>query len=219
MTANDPPNYSAVAVWQDCGGQGQMPDWFAQRLWEIMRSYRYGPDQKVQMPAKERDRFYRKLEKASQALLDITHEIPDRIIIELEDTFTSNDPEENFMRRMLEEPGTSYFEQTVERVEAHVKLLQKIASEAYQIHKPANGRRKQNSDFEYTLVELGELFEQVSGQAPMKTYHFDELNDDQPYQGRYLTLVTNLLWSINGRGLPTNLMVGEAARRAFGLRK
>jgi hypothetical protein len=84
---------------------------------------------------------------------------------------------------------------------------------------PYRGRPKQNESLECRIVDLGRLYEKISGKAPMAGLTYQELDSEIPYQGQFLTFVTQVFWAWNGRKVPTNPTLGDAARRAFGVRK
>ncbi len=214
-----PYQYTLDNAWHDCGGVNAAPDWFCVEFTQIINGYSKFPSRRISMPAKDRAKFYAKLEKASQTVLDLLQECPDLVELELQDSFTFNEPENVDDILTGEFEGLTYAEFTFDRLKFYLETLQQFGDEARVYNKPARGKRKQNENLEETLRSLGTLFEKVSGRSAMDGYYYDESDATTPYKGEFLEFSTRSIWAKNESDFPSNSAIGEAARVAFELRK
>jgi len=213
------PNEILREAWTLIGTGGKEPEWFGVELTSILQGYSECPSKRVSLPSKDRNKFYNNVEKATQTLLAAIGELPRRIEWELQDTYTCHEPENVDDILTGESEGLSYGEYELDRLATTLNTFMAMTANARQDHKPEIGRPNQNENLEQTIVGLAVLFKRVTGQAAMSTYTFQELDDKRPYQGPFLSFVTTLLWMHNGRQFPSNPTIGEAARKALGLRK
>lgn len=217
-------------LWKLCEGQGRAPGEFEQDLWEAIGDYRSTADVKVFLPARERNPQYNKLQKSIDGLktqLDELHEFLEFEIIAVSIDFEPDQPDDDEYYWPGLDEGYTYGEYQIARVLEHLGEFEKIVQAARDRHKRSKGKPKKNQSFEDTILRLGRVFEKHSGKPAMSKYRYDDLLNDaddpdgesQPYQGPFFDYLHMIFWTINGRQEPTSHAIGDAARRAFELRK
>lgn len=206
-------------LWSLCGGIGVVSTSFGKQLDTILS--RYNPEQRPPtiLPAKQRDKIYQRLEKAALVVIDELNELPHQIWYELQDTFTLNEPPDVDEILSGENEGLTYGEYQTDRMTETLTLLLATVQDARTNHKRNVGRPKQNENLETVIHDLGDLYEFVSSDRPMKSYRYNEADAESPYQGAFLNFLCATLWAYNDRTFPTNNALGEATRVAFNLRK
>lgn len=206
-------------LWRICGLDGDYSDEFQQDLWDALSVYRLGPDRYAFLPAKDRIRQYDKLENAIQKLRAQLGSMDEQIQTEIDMEGHAVEPE-GFDETAPSEYGMfSYGGYLVYTLQEQLKIFSEIVSDAKKNSLKPRGTPKQNASLELTIQDLGDIFERYAGQSPMAGYRYDELDESQPYKGRFFDFLHAIFWSINGIGKPSSHTIGDTARRAFGLRK
>jgi hypothetical protein len=208
-------------AWGLCGGEGNRPIPFERQLFEVLRDYNSNPITRPNhdITAKKRDQIYARLEKSASTLRNELQDLHEQVWNELLDSFTANEPPNVDDILVGENEGLTYGEYQIECILESLAVLTEVIPEAKVNHKRPMGRPKQNENLERTIHKFGGLYASVSGEAPMKTYRYNEVDADTPYQGPFLNFLCATLWAYNGRKFPSNNALGEATRIAFSLRK
>lgn len=207
-------------LWQLCGGEEAASDDFTKDMKSVMRSYRPGPDPLVRMPAKDKAKHYNALEKAVTNLGDQIKDMHAHIEWELNTAGIDFEPED-FFETCVGTPheGLSYSEYLADVLLNELAQFSDIVREARALNKRRRGKPKQNSNLEATIRALGDVYKKQSGCEPMAGYRFNDIDESQPYQSPFLDFVQSALWTFNDAPKPSGYAIGEAARRAFELRK
>ena len=206
-------------AWLQCGGHGERTPSFEPRLREVVGNYFPNRTPSRNLPAKQRDQIYQRLGKAASTIMDELNGLPDQIWYELQDSFTMNEPADVDDLLQDDNEGLTYGEYQTDLIRETLSTLVLTIQDARANHKRSTGRPKQNENLESVIRDLGDLFQSISGDAPMAAYRYNDLDPDLPYQGPFPEFLCATLWAFNGRKYPTNNALGEAARVAFGLRK
>ena len=207
-------------LWHLCGGEGAASDTFEHDVKSVMRRYRLGPDRFARMPAKERTPHYRTLERVVGSLRDQLETMHPHIAWELETAGINHEPE-GFLDQSIGEPheGLSYSEYLMDALLNELAIFSDILRDAQADNRTPRGKPKQNSNLETTIRGLGAVYQKHTEREPMAGYRYNDIDESQPYQGRFLNFIQATIWAFNGAQKPSSHAIGEAARRAFGLRK
>jgi hypothetical protein len=209
-------------LWVLCDGEGAPRAEFAHDLRKVLQFYRPGPDSFVFLPAKERKPVYDKLEKAISNIHAQFANIHEHIEWEIDTVSIDFEPEEFEELEVLisgEYAGLSYGVYLIDTLQGRLQELSEILSAARKEHTRPKGKPKQNGSLERTIKELGTVYEKYTGREPMAAYRYDELDQTQPYQGPFFDFLHAVFWTMSGKEEPSGHSIGDAARRAFGLRK
>ena len=206
-------------LWKICGLEGGYSDAFESDLWNALYIYRPGPDRYAYLPAKERSRLYIKLENAVSNLLAQMASMDEQIETEIDLEGYGFEPEGFDDSAAAEYAMFTYGGYLIYTLHDQLKTFAEIVSEAKKNSLKPRGKPKQNAGLEQTINDLGEVFRKYSGQAPMTGYRYDELDELQPYKGPFFDFLHATFWTMNGMGKPSSHTIGDATRRAFGLRK
>lgn len=217
-------------LWKFCDCQGTTPEKFGQNLREALSDYRLTDAVKVSLPAQERTPEYNKLQKSIDGLkthLNEMHEFIEFEINAVSIDFEPDQPDDDESCWPGLDEGYTYGEYKIAQIREHLGEFEKIVEAARDRHKRAKGPQKKNQSLEDTILRLGHVFETYSGKPPMSKYRYDDLLNDaddpsgesRPYQGPFFDYLHMIFWTINGRQAPSSHTIGDAARRAFELRK
>lgn len=207
-------------LWTLCDGQGVASYSFEKDVRAVLCRYRPGPDRIVRMPAKERTQHYNGLEKAIIDLRRKFEEMHPHIAWELDMAGIDYEPVElidGILKGSHE--GLSYSEYLTDVLLSQLEQLEDVVRAARSENMARRGKPKQNSNLETTIRDLGAVYKKHMGREPMAGYRFNDIDESQPYQGPFLDFIQSALWTFNGAQVPSGYAIGEAARRAFGLRK
>jgi len=206
-------------VWRCCAGSGTAADDFRPKLRRALRAYDPMVETRPKLSAKERNKTYRKLEKATVTLLTELDEIHHQIWHELEDTFEYSAPQHADKYLTGTNEGLSYGEFQTERVITSVSSLLHTLRDAKSSHRNAKpGRPKQNESLEKLIRDLGDIYQAVSGCAPSQRLRYNPNMEGHEYCGPFMDFLSAAIWAFNGREFPQNNALGEAARNALGTR-
>lgn len=207
-------------LWHLCGGEEAASDNFTNDVKSVMRTYRPGPDQLVRMPAKDKTKHYNSLEKAITNLRDQIKDMHSHIEWELTTAGIDFEPEDFFEKSVgTPHEGLSYSEYLADVLLNEMAQFSDVVRDARALNKAQRGKPKQNANLEATIRALGDVYKKHSGCEPMAGYRFNDIDESQPYQSPFLDFVQSVLWAFNEAQKPSGYAIGEAARRAFGLRK
>jgi hypothetical protein len=185
-----------------------------------MRQYRPGPDRFARWPAKDRTLHYKTLERAVKNLRDQLKTMHPHIAWELETAGINHEPEDFFDQSIgAQHEGISYSEYLVGVLLNELANFSDIVRDARADNKTPRGKPKQNSNLETTIRGLGTVYQKHTEREPMAGYRFNDIDESRPYQGPFLDFIQSTIWAFNDAENPSNHAIGEAARRAFGLRK
>lgn len=208
-------------AWNMCGMAGKPNAAFRDAIADALFHYKRQLTKEPRLSTRERTRLLGKIEKHSEQLRQLLLSLNDETACEFSDVYTARfEPEELQLGSIdTEFEGLSYFEAQVERLDNMLSELSEgvriVSSAGYDI----KGRPKQNFGLEDTIKSLGEIFQAGTGRTPMEGYGYSDTLGDHPYTGPFLDFLTCVLWGYAKREVPSNSAIGEAARRAFGLRK
>lgn len=207
-------------LWSLCGATDERTNAFGSELLRTL--LRYTPRQRAlpKLPAKQRERFFAKFEKSARSLKALLEDLPPALEIEFLGTMDYHTPEGFFDETDgTEYEGLGYFDFHAYRIIDSLSVLLEHLPEVHAEHLRSAGRPKQNENLEETIRRLGKLFFAVSGQSVATRFRYVELDTAMPYQGPFMEFLCATLWSFNEKEFPSNATLGEAARRAFSLRK
>ncbi|WP_306151481.1 hypothetical protein [Roseovarius sp. MMSF_3281] len=132
-------------LWGLCGGQGAASDEFTKEVQAAMRNYRPGPDQRVRIPAKDRTKHYKALEKAITSLRVQFEDMHPHIDWELAKAAIEHEPEdfaENSIGKWYE--GLSYSEYLADLILEQLAQFSNIVRDAREYNNNPRGKPKQN---------------------------------------------------------------------------
>ena len=206
-------------LWILCGRQCEQSACFEESVRAVVEHYRPQAVRLARLPAKERNPIYNRLDKAVSALLSELYDLPEVIQLEITNSAEESTPENVSEIVSGRFEGLSYGEYQVYSLEESLSKFHDIIKDAHKVHGIPRGKPKQNENLTETILGLGEIFKRYSGEDPMSSYSYDELDDREPYKSRFFDFLRIVLWSFNGRDFPSGHAIGDAARRAFGLKK
>lgn len=207
-------------LWQLCGHDGHASAEFGEDVRAALDRYRPGPDPKFRLNAEDRKGRYRRLTKALDALRIEIEAMHPQLVWELESAGIDFEPDE-FMKTSVgtRHEGLAYGEYVLDGLAESVARLADIVPAAMDQTKASRGRPKQNAGLEQVITALARTYEKHTGKRPLEGYRQDGLDVSQPYKGPFFDFLSAVLWRFNGREFPSGHAIGDAARRAFGLRK
>lgn len=209
-------------LWQICGGKDSPGGDFVNDLREALQFYRPGPNPSAFLPAKQRKPLYDKLEKAIGTLRDQLVNMDDFVAFEIDAASIQLEPDDFDQYASGEYAGLSYGEYQLFTLLQNLDEYSEIVCAARESHTKPKGKPKQNRILEETVKDLGAVFEKYASQEPMAGYRFsdwDGIDESQVYHGPFFDFLHAIFWSMHGKGNPTSNTIGDAARRAFELRK
>ena len=206
-------------LWSTCGREGRPCAEFKSDLRDALRFYRPGPDRKAALGWKERSSAYNKLEKSISRLRTELENLHYHIEHEIIAYNIENEPEGFEPCYSGEYEGLSYGEFRLCRLIEELESFASITGDAKRHFRRGRGRPPQNGTLTSTIKDLGDIFEKYSGNSPMETYSYDESNISHPYQGQFFDFLYAVFWPLNDRAYPSGNALGDAARRAFDLKK
>ncbi|MCV6823164.1 MULTISPECIES: hypothetical protein [Halocynthiibacter] len=219
-TTTPPVTLDIGKLWEALGLDAPMATEFESEIEFIARAYDPKNRSVSKLSAKERKALYGKIEKSASTLLAQLSHLPPSAEWELEEAGFALEPE-GFDEAIMdtENEGLGYGEFLVEKLQAALPELNVLVEYALTEHKRPRARPKQNQSLEDTITKLGKVFEYFTGDVPMASYSYNEIDQERPYHGRFFDFLYAFFWSVNGRQFPTSHTIGDTARRVFGLRK
>ncbi len=206
-------------LWEICGLEGNCSAEFSRRVREAVYFYFPGPSKQFVLSAKERNRFYAKLEKSIGNLREQLDGIHDDMVVEIDWGGDGYEPEGFDLSQAADLGVFTYGGYLLHTLEGQLEDFAEIVATAKKENGNPRGKPKQNEALESTISDLAEIYQDYSGREPMAGHHYDDLNELQPHQGPFLDFLHTLFWTVNGSNFPTSNTIGDAARRQFKLRK
>lgn len=207
------------SLWKICGRDGTHTDEFEEAVRHAVLYYFPGPQRTPAFTAKDRARYYAKLEKTVASLRSQLENVDDQIVNEIDWSGEAFGPE-NFDTTLAADYGMfSYGGYLFQRLHEDLEVFANIVSSSVADHVPSRGKPKQNGALESTIQDLGDIYETCSGSKPMDGYRYDDLDDLQPYKGSFFDFLHTVFWTVNGTRYPSSNTIGDAARRLYKLRK
>ncbi len=205
-------------------GQMQLPlpvaKGFATDIEYIARHYRPKDRRIKPLPAKERKTIYSKLDKTVSSLLDQLSNLPPSIQWEIEEVGMANEPEDYFENAIgADHEGLDYGEYLIDVLKGKLPEIAFLIQEGLEHHKRPRARPKQNESLEDTIQRLAKVFQHYTGRNPVKTYRYDELDEEQPYKSDFFSFMYAFFWVDQNHKFPTSHTLGNATLRVFGLKK
>ncbi|WP_170326244.1 hypothetical protein [Ruegeria arenilitoris] len=206
-------------LWEICGQEGNYSADFSKRVREAVYFYFPGRSKNFAQSAKERNRFYGRLEKSIGNLREQLDSIHDDMVIEIDWGGDGYEPEGFDLKQAADFGVFTYGGYLLYTLQGQLEDFAEIVATAKKENGNPRGKPKQNEALESTISDLGDIYRDFSGKAPMAGYRYDELDERQPYKGPFFDFLHGVLWTVNGRDYPTSNTLGDTARRLFKLRK
>lgn len=213
-------------AWKLCGQSGDAPAEFRDSVDYCLRRYKWKRAAMRQKTARECSRHFAKLSKKASDLLAILDESEEQFAPYLYEGYDTEfgkteNGDQDFFDLMIgtENEGLHYFEVQFAQLRTLLGELERAADDAPRYHHGTLGRPAINRDLEAAIQQLSEVYTALTGAAAKQRLTFDATGHDKPYKGPFIDFVTTVLWSHAGKEIPTNSVIGEATRKALGLRK
>lgn len=210
-------------AWVLCGQDGPAPQTFVEQVTSALHFYSVKRTAAKRPTKREVGNHFQKLEKTAQTLIDAMSDTTEKygyiLYHAYEDALPDHMSNDDFEEKAVgtEYEGLHLYEAHIERLQTRLGTLIKTAQFAPKYIDTDKGRPKLNYFLESTLRDLGQVYQEATGRAPMDGYSYSDI--EGTYQGPFLDFATHILWSFAGKDIPTKTVIGDAARTAFGLRK
>lgn len=220
MTTTKTVTLDLEQLWKALGLGAPMAKDFESEIEFVAHDYEPKGGRIAKLSAKQRKALYGKIEKTASTLLAQLSNLPPSVEHELTGAGYALPPE-GFPEVTFgtEAEGLSYSEFIVDQLQTALPELNSLVEFAHEDNKRPRARPKQNRSLEYTIKKLGKVFEYYTGEVPMASYSYKEIDQERPYQGRFFDFLYAFFWSVNGMQFPTSHALGDTARRLYGLRK
>ncbi|NRP25880.1 hypothetical protein XMM379_002585 [Aliiroseovarius sp. xm-m-379] len=214
------------SAWQCLGQEGEAPHQFRQDIDSCLTHYRWKRVPLRQTNMRECTRHFDKLANKAAELSSLLSESENKFSHLLFDSYddelskTENgDCEYSDFTMGTENEGMEYFDVQLLALKELLSELNRAASTAPKYHKVYKGRPQINHYLEGAILGLANIYTDLTGNPPGKQLTINSEGHSKPVQGPFMDFVTTVLWSHAGKEIPENSAIGEAARKALGLRK
>lgn len=204
-------------AWRLTKNDKDQPENFGPFVRAALADYFVGPRiPHLKLSLRDRRRGYDRLDKAAEGFLSEIDNAHWQIWYELHDPYFQNEPEDFDGFLDTENEGLTFGEFQIEELNQSVTRFREMLAEARESNDHVlKGRPKQNEGLDDLITRLGRLFQMATGDAPLKTYRYDVMQERREYQGPFFEFVFEIVWKFNGKTTPSNNSIGEVARRIF----
>lgn len=226
MTQAPEPSFANIDfdhAWFLCAQDGTAPQAFIEQITDALHFYSVNRRTLKKPTKRDVERHFTKVEKAAQTLIAVMTEATEKygymLYAAYEDTLPNHMSNDDFEQKAMgsDYEGMAFYEAHIDHLKTRLNTLIQATQDAPKYIDTDKGRPKLNYFLENTLRELGRVYSEVTGRAPMDGYSYSDV--DSTYHGAFLKFATHVLWSYAGKSIPTQTVIGDAARAAFGLRK